>query len=103
MLRKVKAKVIFTTAPQIDVAKKAAEQSGIQADRIYICNLPDLTNPNGFRTLSDIMTAGASLTALEPLNWPPGEAARRIAFLSHSSGTTGLPVRPRMSNLTFLL
>jgi hypothetical protein len=91
-LHKVKAKAIFTVAPLLDVARSAARLSSIDERRIYICDMPTVPNPHGFTTLSALMKAGSSLAALKPLKWPPGEAKRRTAFLSHSSGTAGLPV-----------
>ena len=98
-LKKVKAKAIFTVAPLLDVARSAARISSIDESRIYICDMPTVPNPDGFTSVSALMKAGSSLPSLEPLRWPSGEAKRRVAFLSHSSGTAGLPVsapRPRV-------
>lgn len=103
MLKKVAAKAIFTVAPLLGVARKAAQLSGIEGRRIYICDMPDVSNPPGIVTISQLLNAGCSLPALEPLKWPPGEAERRIAFLSHSSGTTGLPVGTVFSTQPILL
>jgi hypothetical protein len=92
MLKKVQAKAVFTVAPLLNIARKAAELSEIDERRIYVCDVPRVNNPPGVATISSLLNAGSSLAALEPLRWPSGEAERRVAFLSHSSGTTGLPV-----------
>ena len=92
MLSKVKAKAIFTVTTLLPVAKEAARNSGIEAQRVYICDMPGIENPRELRAISHLYQAGLALPALEQLEWPHGEASRRIAFLSHSSGTTGLPV-----------
>jgi acyl-coenzyme A synthetase/AMP-(fatty) acid ligase len=103
MLSKVDAKVIFTVASLLPVAKEAARTSGIEAQRIYICDMPGVENPTCVHAISNLLKAGSSLPALEQLKWLPGEAARRIAFLSHSSGTTGLPVGLRSIHSSLLL
>ena len=100
MLSKVKARAIFTVVPLLDVARKAAKLSGINQRRIYLCDMPGVSNPSGVVTISHLFNAGSSLPMLESLRWPPGEAGRRIAFLSHSSGTTGLPVGFTFLNTT---
>jgi acyl-CoA synthetase (AMP-forming)/AMP-acid ligase II len=100
MLKKVKAKAIFTVVPLLDVARRAAKLSRIDDRRVYVWDMPGLSNPPGVVTVSHLLNVGSSRPALKPLRWPPGEAERRIAFLSHSSGTTGLPVGFSFLNTT---
>jgi hypothetical protein len=78
---------------------EAATLAGFPQSRIYLIDVPleimgGAKPPTEYKTVSQIAEAGKSLPALEPLNWGPGEGARRTAFLCYSSGTSGLPVSP---------
>lgn len=91
------AKALFTCAPLLSTALEAAAKVGFPKDKIYLLDVPEqilggVNPPTEYKTISQIEQAGRSLPALEPLNWGPGEGARRTAFLCYSSGTSGLPV-----------
>ncbi|KAJ5649423.1 Acyl-CoA ligase inpC [Penicillium longicatenatum] len=91
-----KAKALFTCAPLLSVAVEAATLAGFPQSKIYLIDVPleimgGAKPPTEYKTVSQIAEAGKSLPALEPLNWGPGEGARRTAFLCYSSGTSGLP------------
>ncbi|KAJ5619146.1 Acyl-CoA ligase inpC [Penicillium lagena] len=90
------AKVLFTCAPLLPAALEAATKVGLPKEKIYLLDVPGqilggVNPPTGYKSVSQIARAGRSLPALEPLNWGPGEGARRTAFLCYSSGTSGLP------------
>ncbi|KAH7121503.1 AMP-binding enzyme [Dactylonectria macrodidyma] len=76
-LQITKPKAIFTCAPLLEVAEKAAERCGIEKARIFILSIPGFDNPAGYETIDQLMGRGQS-------TWQP-------AFISMSSGTSGLP------------
>ncbi|KAJ5536207.1 Acyl-CoA ligase inpC [Penicillium frequentans] len=91
-----KAKALFTCAPLLSIALEAAALAGLPRSKIYLIDVPleilaGAKPPTGYKTVSQIAEAGKTLPALKPLNWGPGEGARRTAFLCYSSGTSGLP------------
>jgi acyl-CoA synthetase (AMP-forming)/AMP-acid ligase II len=88
---------LFTCLPLLSVAMEAASKAGIPKERIYICELPEqvlggVKATHEFQTLSQLIEDGASLPALEPIEWEKGQGGRQTAFLCYSSGTSGLPV-----------
>jgi len=90
------AKALFTCIPLLETARAAAKQSGIPDNRIYLLELPNQatggkSNPDGMKTVDDFIREGKELGRLEPLNWAPGDGAKKTAFLCYSSGTSGLP------------
>src|SRR5271156_5386606 len=91
------AHCLFTCLPLLPVALEAAQQSGIPAHHVYICDLPDQMTggakvPSEFKTLRQLIQEGQSLPEAEPIQWERGQGARQTAFLCYSSGTSGLPV-----------
>lgn len=87
------AKVLFTCAPVLKDALKAAKASGIPEDKVFILDIPGFQNPEGFKTVDELVEIGRRAPELEPLRWCKGQGARQVAFLCYSSGTSGLPVR----------
>ncbi|GAM38805.1 hypothetical protein TCE0_033f09841 [Talaromyces pinophilus] len=90
------SKGIFTVLPLLQTALTAARKVGIPKERIYLCEMPDITTvgmemPSGFKTLSQLILQGASLPPIESLEWTVGQGARQTAFLCYSSGTSGQP------------
>jgi acyl-CoA synthetase (AMP-forming)/AMP-acid ligase II len=95
-LKNCGAKALFTCVPLLETACKAAKNSGIPDNRIYILDLPKQATggkgaPSGMKTVDDFINEGKKLGELEPLNWAPGDGAKKTAFLCYSSGTSGLP------------
>ncbi|KAK1253968.1 hypothetical protein MKX08_007963 [Trichoderma sp. CBMAI-0020] len=90
-LKKTGAVAIFTCPQLLDTAKKAAEQSGITDDKIFIMEFPGAKSTTSHISAEKLISVGKDLPDLEALNWPKGEGARRAAFISMSSGTSGLP------------
>jgi len=90
-LRNSKAKVIFTVLPLLETSLKAAKMCSIPEKRVYICDMPG-DGPSPLITLSQLLARGGSLPPLEPMKWSPGQSKRQVAIISHSSGTSGVPV-----------
>ncbi|KAM0452564.1 hypothetical protein ACHAPV_009460 [Trichoderma viride] len=86
-----KVVAVFSPNTLLDTAKKAAEQCGITDDKIFIMDVPGAKNTSSHISLEKLISTGEELPDLEALNWPKGEGARRAAFISMSSGTSGLP------------
>ena len=91
-LRSSGANALITCIPLLDVALAAAKSVGILHDRIFILSVPGSDKKAPFKTIDDLVEEGRNLPELQPLNWAPGQGARQVAFLSFSSGTSGLPV-----------
>lgn len=96
-LTDAKPKALFTCVHLLSTALEAASLAGFPKERIYLIDLPDQVlggakKPAGYKTVAQIEEAGKTLPKVERLNWGPGEASRRTAFLCYSSGTSGLPV-----------
>ncbi|KAJ5177082.1 Acyl-CoA ligase inpC [Penicillium canariense] len=90
------AKALFTCVPLLSIALEGAAQAGLPKSKIYLIDVPQpllggANPPSEYKSLSQLAEAGKTLPALEPLQWGPGEGARRTAFLCYSSGTSGLP------------
>ncbi|KAL1877563.1 hypothetical protein VTK73DRAFT_8552 [Phialemonium thermophilum] len=90
-LRSSGVKVLFTCAPVLDNALKAAKATGIPEDKIFLFDVPGYPRPPSFKTVDDLVELGRTLPPLEPLRWTKGQGARQVAFLCYSSGTSGLP------------
>lgn len=94
-LRTSGSRAVFTCAPLLDNALKAADAVGIPRDRIFILSVAGFENPASYTTIDDLVAEGKNLPPLKPLQWVRGQGARQTAFLCYSSGTSGLPVRER--------
>ncbi|KAF5019121.1 hypothetical protein F66182_8890 [Fusarium sp. NRRL 66182] len=86
-----KVKAIFTFPPLLNVAQEAAKRSGISRDRIYILNVPGFDSSAGHETLEQLVATGRSLPPVKAPKWSRGQGIRQPAFISMSSGTSGLP------------
>ncbi|KAI8648987.1 hypothetical protein NCS55_01471900 [Fusarium keratoplasticum] len=58
--------------------------------------------PPGWVPQLPFVEEGRNLPELQPLNWAPGQGARQVAFLSFSSGTSGLPKAVKISHLNVI-
>ncbi|GJN81302.1 hypothetical protein PLIIFM63780_004835 [Purpureocillium lilacinum] len=90
-LRTSGAKALFTCIPLLENALKAAEGAGLPLDRIFILPVPNVPHNVSHATIEDLIEEGKALPALSPLKWSKGQGARQTAYLSYSSGTSGLP------------
>jgi acyl-CoA synthetase (AMP-forming)/AMP-acid ligase II len=96
-LKDAGAKVLFTCAPLIPLALKAAADAGIPKNRIYLFKVPDQmmagqSVPKEYKTVDQLIEEGSKEPKLEKLKWTQGQGARQTAYLCYSSGTSGLPV-----------
>ncbi|KAH7358503.1 luciferin 4-monooxygenase [Plectosphaerella cucumerina] len=101
-LRSSGAKALFTCVPLLETAVKAAKAVGIPEDRIFVLPVPGVSKKVPFTTLDDLIAEGAKLPDLEPLKWVKGQAARQVAYLCYSSGTSGLPKAVMISHANIM-
>ncbi|KAI9903595.1 hypothetical protein N3K66_000124 [Trichothecium roseum] len=93
-LRSSGARALFTCAPLLATALKAASAVGIPEEKIFLLPVPggDEKRKHGsFTTFDDLVAEGEGLPPTPPLNWIKGQAERQVAYLCYSSGTSGLP------------
>ncbi|PHH80838.1 hypothetical protein CDD83_3660 [Cordyceps sp. RAO-2017] len=94
-LRSSEAKAIFTCASLLDNALAVARTLGIPEDRVFLLPTPGAAAHSGraasVPTVDDLAAEGRGLAPVERPRWIRGQAARQPAFLSYSSGTSGLP------------
>ena len=90
-LVKSRSKFLFTTPACVGVATAAAERAGIPRSNVFIID----GQINGFQTVKDLIQRGEQhgpSGQVDDLKIPSGLTNKDIcAFLSFSSGTTGLP------------
>lgn len=94
-----KPKAIFTCAPLLTVAEEAAERCGIEKARIFILSVPGFKSPAGYETVDQLVAQGRALLNLEALRWAKGQSIWQPAFISMSSGTSGLPVSSKLLHI----
>lgn len=100
LLKRSKAKALFTTLGLLETAQAAAKLSGIPPAKVFLLNMPgDDSIPQGVTTTDQLLQRSQPLPPLESIKWTPGQSVRQIAYLSHSSGTSGPPVRHKPSIL----
>ncbi|KAF5009746.1 hypothetical protein FDECE_4092 [Fusarium decemcellulare] len=90
-LRSSGAKALFTCAPLLDAALKAAQAVGIPEKYIFLLPIPGSPPNSRFKNIEDLILEGQSLPAVSTLKWTPGQGKRQVAYLCYSSGTSGLP------------
>ncbi|KAF4453781.1 hypothetical protein F53441_3607 [Fusarium austroafricanum] len=81
-LQKTRAKIIFTVMPLLRVSKEAAKKCEMPGTHESIKN-------HDFLTVRDILAKGETAPDFRTVEWAPGRPQQQIAFLSHSSGTSG--------------
>ena len=91
---------IFTCRSLLATTRKAAIACGIADSQIFIIEEGGLTGnspaskESAFLTLDDLIDLGRTTPPLKKVQWDNREGERRTAFLSWSSGTSGVPVSP---------
>lgn len=99
-LRSSGAKAVITCVPLLDTALKAAKAVGIAPGSIFIMQTAGFSSEGlSYKALDELIDEGGSLAPLESPAWTQGQGKRQVAYISYSSGTSGLPVR--FSLLTF--
>ena len=90
-LKKADAKFLMTVPSSMDVAAAAAKKAGISKERVYLLE-GELEGFTTMKTLLDIGRSFGEAGQIPSFKIPRGKKNRDIcAFLSFSSGTTGLP------------
>ncbi|KAM0248379.1 hypothetical protein ACHAQJ_009504 [Trichoderma viride] len=101
-LRTSGSKAVFTCAPLLDNALKAAATVGIPRDRVFIIPVSGFDNPASYVTIDDLVAEGKTLPPLKPLHWVKGQGARQTAYLCYSSGTSGMPKAVMVSHFNVI-
>lgn len=91
------SRAIFTVNSLLQIALKAASSCSIPRKHVYLLEMSierqfGYAYPRDIKTAEQLVLEGSRLPDLEGLRWEKGQGARQCAFLSYSSGTTGLPV-----------
>jgi 4-coumarate--CoA ligase len=92
-LRTAKASLMIIHPAFLDTARLAARAAGMPEDRIVFIEKPTRPIP-GHTSLEDLIELGMSkTTSFHEPRFRSGEAKTTVAFLSFSSGTTGMILR----------
>lgn len=90
-LKKANAKFLMTVPSSMNVAAAAAKNAGISKERVFLLE----GELEAFTTMQTLLATGRSFGEngqISSFKIPKGKTNRDIcAFLSFSSGTTGLP------------
>jgi len=89
-LKTAQAKILMTVPSSMSVAIPAAQNAGIPRERIFLLE----GDHEGYTTMQQLLEMGQSYGSDQTTAFkiPQGKANRDVcAFLSFSSGTTGLP------------
>jgi 4-coumarate--CoA ligase len=90
-LHKSNAKFLMTVPGSMDVAAAAAEKAGLKKENVFLLD----GEMEGFKTVKELLEVGKSFgesRQVKPFKVPTGKNNHQVcAFLSFSSGTTGLP------------
>ena len=90
---------IFTCRSLLATTLRAANSYGIPKSRIFVIEDSVPSEPTlsqhepEILTLEDLITLGRNVPSLQSTKWSNGEGGSRAAFLSWSSGTSGIPVK----------
>jgi len=90
-LEKAESKVLFTVPSTMEIAAAAAKNAGIPKERIFLLE----GTLDGYKTMSELLREGIAhgdAGQIAQFRLPQGKKNNQVcAFLSFSSGTTGLP------------
>lgn len=102
-LRTTDAKLLIVHPWNLPTALAAAQRIGMDMDRIVLFNAEESNTKYSHLTLQQLIDEGVkrSVPFIER-RLKPGEARTKLAFLSFSSGTTGLPKAVRISHYSVM-
>jgi len=90
-LQKAESKVLFTVPSSMHIAAAAAQNAGIPKERIFLLE----GQMDGYKTMAELLQEGSAhgdAGQTPQFKLPQGKKNKDVcAFLSFSSGTTGLP------------
>ncbi|KAI0075856.1 amp dependent CoA ligase [Panus rudis PR-1116 ss-1] len=90
-LKATKAKLLITHSSTLSSSVEAAHAASIPGSRIVLIDTPAATNKY-YPTIDELTNEGLSqFPTFVERKLAPGEAKKKVAFLSFSSGTTGKP------------
>jgi ribosome assembly protein SQT1 len=93
-LKSAGAKACVTCLPLLQTTLTATRKLGIPDDKVYLLDLPEVVagkNTTSHKTIWQLIEEGSKLPELDAQNWGPDQGKTQCAFLSYSSGTSGLP------------
>lgn len=85
------SKALFVSGPLLQVGLEAAKAAGVPKDKIWLMGMPGFEKANGLVNVEELIGEGSKAPELDALRWTKGQGERQPAFLSYSSGTSGLP------------
>ncbi|KAF4975016.1 hypothetical protein FDECE_18611, partial [Fusarium decemcellulare] len=89
-LRSSRAMALFTCVPLLKIALRAAKAVGLPEERVFVLPMTGNKQPAQV-TIEELVNEGKNLPEPSLKKWSSGQGARQVAFLSYSSGTSGLP------------
>lgn len=103
-LRTTDAKLLIVHPWNLPTALAAAQRIGMAMDRIVLFNAEESNTKYSHLTLQQLIDEGVKRPVpFIERRLKPGEARTKLAFLSFSSGTTGLPKVKLPSDLLLLV
>ncbi|TFK77290.1 phenylacetyl-CoA ligase [Pluteus cervinus] len=101
-LKATSASLLICHSACLKTAQEAAKEAGLSASRVIVVNR-DGGPLSGVHTLEDLVVFGKSQsTSYKERRFVPGEAKKKLAFLSFSSGTTGTPKAVAISHYALI-
>ncbi|ODV92886.1 hypothetical protein CANCADRAFT_1480 [Tortispora caseinolytica NRRL Y-17796] len=98
-LKLSEAKIIITSKKYLPNVLEAIKITGHSRSKVF---LTDEVSHDGFVTVKELASRGSLMPRAPVVVLKPGEAKERVAFLSQSSGTSGLPKGIKISHFNVI-